>query len=90
MWKLSSYGRHIGIQDGRHFIRHAVFHDRQTSLTLSVVTEKVGIFPFRSDLTIFNKIAIHGTPRMAVDKEAVSLSRVYSYYSKCDIPLFHV
>ena len=28
------------------------------------------------DLTIFNKIAIQGTPQMAVDKEANSLSRV--------------
>ena len=41
--------RHIGIQDGRHIIRHAVFHDRQMSITLSVVTEKVVISPFRSD-----------------------------------------
>ena len=31
----------------------------------------------------FNKIAIQGAPQMAVDKEAISLSRVYSYYSKC-------
>ena len=29
-------------------------------------------------LTRFNKIAIQGTPQMAVDKEANSLSRVYS------------
>ena len=49
MWKLSSYGRHIGIQDGRHIIRHAVFHDRQMSVTLAIVTEKVVISPFRSD-----------------------------------------
>ena len=34
-------------------------------------------------LTRFNKIAIHGTPQMAVDNEAISLSRVYSYDSKC-------
>ena len=38
----------------------------------------------------FNKIAIQGTPQMAVDKEAISLSRVYSYYYKCNIPLFYV
>ena len=31
------------------------------------------------DLTRFNKIAIPGTPQMAVDKEAISLSRVYSW-----------
>ena len=39
---------------------------------------------------IFNKIAIQGAPQMAVDKEAISLSRVYSYYSKCNLPLFYV
>ena len=38
----------------------------------------LGISP---DLTRFNKIAIQGTPQMAVDKEAlICLSRVYSYY----------
>ena len=42
------------------------------------------------DLTRFNKIAIQGAPQMAVDKEAISLSRVYSYYSKCNLPLFYV
>ena len=37
----------------------------------------------RLDLTRFNKIAIQGTPQMAVDKEAlICLSRVYSYYFK--------
>ena len=41
-------------------------------------------------LTRFNKIAIQGAPQMAVDKEAISLSRVYSYYSKCYLPLFYV
>ena len=49
MWKLSSYGRNIEIQDGRHIIRHALFKERQMLLTLSVVTEKVVISPFRSD-----------------------------------------
>ena len=34
-------------------------------------------------LTRFNKIAIQGTPEMAVDKEAISFSKVYSYDSKC-------
>ena len=41
-------------------------------------------------LTRFNKIAIQGAHQMAVDKEAISLSRVYSYYSKCNLPLFYV
>ena len=42
------------------------------------------------DLTRFNKIATQGTPQMAVDKEAICLSRVYSYYPKCNLPLFYV
>ena len=42
-----------------------------------------------ADLTRFNKIAIQGTPQMAVDKEAlICLSRVYSYYFKCNFPFF--
>ena len=39
------------------------------------------------DLTRFNKIATQGAPQMAVDKEANSLSRVYSYYSKFNLHL---
>ena len=38
----------------------------------------------------FNKIAIQGTPQMAVEKEAICLSRVYSYYYKYNLPLFYV
>ena len=34
-------------------------------------------------LARFNKIAIQGTPQMAVDTEAIRLSRVCSYDSKC-------
>ena len=45
---------------------------------------------WREDLTRFNKISIQGTPQMAVDKEAICLSRVYSYYPKCNFPLFYV
>ena len=44
-------------------------------------------FPY---LTRFNKIATQGAPQMAVDKEANSLSRVYSYYSKFNLRLFYV
>ena len=40
----------------------------------------------RIDLTRFNKIAIQGTHQMAVDKEAICLSRVYSYYFMCNPP----
>ena len=42
------------------------------------------------DLTRSNKIATQGAPQMAVDKEANSLSRVYSYYSKFNLCLFYV
>ena len=42
------------------------------------------------DLTRFNKITTQGAPQMAVDKEANSLSRVYSYYSKFNLRLFYV
>ena len=49
------------------------------------------VFRAFQDLTRFNKIAIQGTPQMAVDKEAlICLSRVYSYYFKCNFPLFYV
>ena len=41
---------------------------------------------FNKILTRFNKIAIYGTPQMAVDKEAICLSRVF----KCNLPLFYV
>ena len=49
MWKLSTYGRRIGIQYDLHIITHADVHDRQMSFTLSVLIEKVCISPFRSD-----------------------------------------
>ena len=42
------------------------------------MTEVVSVLNFVIDLTRFNKIAIQGAPQMAVDKEAISLSRVYS------------
>ena len=41
-------------------------------------------------LTRFNNIATKGAPQMAVDKEANSLSRVYSYYSKFNLRLFYM
>ena len=65
LWKENKDSLHLGkcllsenchhmaaiseFQDGYLIIRHAVFHDRQMSLTLSVVTEKVVISPFRPD-----------------------------------------
>ena len=47
-------------------------------------------FSLPLDLTRVNKIAIQGSHQMAVDKKANSLSRVYSYYPKCNLPLFYV
>ena len=52
MWRLASYGRNIEIQDGRHIIRHAVFKERQMSLTLVflylhlVLVQMAAIFNF--------------------------------------------
>ena len=48
--------------------------------------------PFRPNvflpwISLFNKIAIQATAQMAADKEAVSLSRVHMYESKCILPL---
>ena len=40
----------------------------------------------RFNKTIFNKIAIQPTAQMAADKEAVGLSRVHMYESKCILP----
>ena len=45
---------------------------------------------FHVPLTRFNKIATKEAPQMAVDKEANSLSRVYSYYSQFNLRLFYV
>ena len=53
--------------------------------TIVLVTKHARIF-----LTRFNKNATQGAPQMAVDKEANSLSRVYSYYSKFNLRLFYV
>ena len=36
MWKMSSYDRHIGIQNVRHNIIHAVCHDRHNIMPLSL------------------------------------------------------
>ena len=46
--------------------------------------------PYEPCIGRFNKIATQGAPQMAVDKEANSLSRVYSYYSKFNLRLFYV
>ena len=46
--------------------------------------------PQRPSRSRFNKIATQGAPQMAVDKEANSLSRVYSYYAMFNLRLFYV
>ena len=48
-------------------------------------TEKAeNIIPYKSsDLTRVSKIAIQGTHQMTVDKEAIIVSRVYSYEFEC-------
>ena len=48
----------------------------------TIVVSAIAVFILVYNLTRFNKIAIQGTPQMAVDKEAIRLSRVYSYDSK--------
>ncbi len=82
------HGRHIGIQDGRHIIRHAVFHDRQMSLTLSVVTEKVVISPFRSDLTrLPSKEHLRWQQTLLAYRESTrTILSVTFHYSMCNLP----
>ena len=70
-----THPRHIGWQSpcGK-------WHHCSAPRTGSTATNR----PSRSEwlqphLTRFNKIAIPGTPQMAADKEAISLSRVYPY-----------
>ena len=56
----------------------------------SCISQGFHICQCNNYLTRFNKIATQGAPQMAVDKEANSLSRVYSYYSKFNLRLFYV
>ena len=65
------------------------FVDRSYGDTANVDGEDLNVVVL-GNLTRFNKIAIQGSPHMAVDKKANSLSRVYSYYPKCNLPLFYV
>ena len=65
-----------------HFQQHEYDHDGGQNVQSDAM--------FNIDLTRFNKIATQGAPQMAVDKEANSLSRVYSYYSKFNLRLFYV
>ena len=65
-----------------------------TTVTIGVVYRCPNITKENNEkihnLTRFNKIATQGAPQMAVDKEANSLSRVYSYYSKFNLRLFYM
>ena len=63
---------------------------RRTSQQLEQDPGRLWLGLGQLDLTRFNKIATQGAPQMAVDKEANSLSRVYSYYSKFNLRLFYV
>ena len=74
-----------------HFISHEFLPESMLSVVLvPVIKDAAGKIPSNLDLTRFNKIATQGAPQMAVDKEANSLSRVYSYYSKFNLCLFYV
>ena len=64
-----------------------VLHASQTDIDYTTASGSVEPW---DDLTRFNKIATQEAPQMAVDKEANSLSRVYSYYSKFNLRLFYV
>ena len=44
-----------------------------------IFEKQMSVMRGQVSLTIFNKIAIQGTPQMAADKEAIILSRVHSY-----------
>ena len=66
-------GRDGEVKQMQHFYHHGdtICHPNNVRVHLWLITS----FNKR-----FNKIAIQGVPQMAVDKEAISLSRVYSYY----------
>ena len=66
-----------------HDIRDAMLIHTHHPLASAAITQ-YGV------TALFNKIATQGAPQMAVDKEANSLSRVYSYYSKFNLRLFYV
>ena len=71
-----------------YFVRSRTLYVCDTccaTVSVTICRQKRGFFKIR-----FNKIATQGAPQMAVDKEANSLSRVYSYYSKFNLRLFYV
>ena len=72
---------------GKYYVRNVVIRENTRIKPINTFLTKKRLSWF---LTRFNKIAIQGTPQMAVDKEAICLSRVYSYYPKCNFPLFYV
>ena len=78
--------------DADHLTFRVVPGGSQKGKDILIVSDKwVYMYTYTAIHTCFNnKIAIQGEPQMAVDKEAIRLSRVYSYYSKCNMPLFYV
>ena len=87
--------RGISKSTGRSKRVEGVMADRRISNRLkgkvmSTCVTPTCVYGTDTFLTRFNKIATQGAPQMAVDKEANSLSRVYSYYSKFNLCLFYV
>ena len=83
------------IDSFRCFIPPPMTTKEETSDRLTATTEQTPTTRQQEETNVevqlrFNKIAIQRTPQMAVDKEAICLSRVYSYYPKCNFPLFYV
>ena len=54
IWKLSSYDRHIRIQDGHHIITHAVFHADICRLPCKLSLRKFLYHHFDQMAAIFN------------------------------------
>ena len=87
--------QHTAVHQHTVVHQHAVVHQHtlvvhQHTLVVRLGSQVLDRALCFQDLTRFNKIATQGAPQMAVDKEANSLSRVYSYYSKFNLRLFYV
>ena len=88
LWLPNLYHLHISDQFRNSFLFQSFCSNHDLCILRARYFHTV--LQTRSYLTRFNKIATQGAPQMAVDKEANSLSRVYSYYSKFNLRLFYV